>query len=109
MGVGMGGSSFSAREDRGARRGRVVGIGRGIVDGGSRDGGGCDNGIEGCVVGPFPDGFEFSATLEDLETYEAVEEEGDEDYEPGGKGIRGGVERGGEDIPDWSVVEDYAV
>jgi hypothetical protein len=106
----MGRSNFSSREVRGGRRRRVV-VGRGIVGGGSGDGGGCDDGIEGCVVGPFPDGFEFSATLEDLETYEAVEEEGDEDYEPRGKGIRGGKGRGmgKEDIPDWSVVEDYAI
>jgi hypothetical protein len=94
VGVGMGGSSFSAREVRGGGRSRVVGIGRGIVGGGSGDGGGCDDGIQGCVVGPFSDGFEFSATLEDLETYKAVEQEGDEDYEPRGKGVRGGVERG---------------
>ena len=87
MGVGMGGSGFPAREVRGGRRGRVVRIERGIVDGGSRDGGGCDDGIEGCVVGPLPDGFEFSATLEDLETDEAVEEEGDEDYEPRERGL----------------------
>jgi hypothetical protein len=90
VGVRMGGSGSSAREVRGGRRGRGVDIGRGIVDGGSRDGGGCDNGIEGCVVGPFPDRFEFSATLEDLETYEAVEEEGDEYYEPRGAGLEEG-------------------
>jgi hypothetical protein len=86
VGVGMGGSCFSAREVRGGRRGRVVSIGKVIVYGGSGDGGGCDDGIEGCVVGPFPDRFEFSATLEDLETDEAVEEEGDEDYEPRERG-----------------------